>query len=192
MGVARYGDVSCAGGLAIKSGQVRKEHTQDSDHQGKVLATLKSKGRMVDISCISILFRNTRVLDLASSADRLQSLNWKLQVQGVIYQYMVETTTSSISTEPSLIVQAKTLLEKYEQMERLSLLELPVGKAACISRVEIDPETHIKTLHDAILCVANSHHIWKNYRAETRKTNAAEIIIQHVLPFLGEPCGLLP
>jgi hypothetical protein len=75
-------------------------------------------------------------------------------------------------------------------MERLSLLELAVWKAACISRagqVEPGSKTNIKTLHDAILFVANNRHTWKKYREEMRKSNAIEVIIQHVLPFLGKP-----
>jgi hypothetical protein len=135
-----------------------------------------------------MLTRGTNALDLDSRADRLQSLNWKLQVQGVLYRFMkLDLVHSSTDTIYSLLGQAETLLQKFEQMERLSLLELAVWKAACIScagRVEV---AGMKTLDDAIMCVANNRHTWKQYRAETRKTNAIEIIIQRVLPFLGKP-----
>jgi hypothetical protein len=62
----------------------------------------------------------------------------------------------------SLLVQAETLLRKYEQVEQLSLLELAVWKEACISSAgqeEIDSKTSsMKKLRDAILLVANNRH----------------------------------
>jgi HD-like signal output (HDOD) protein len=65
-----------------------------------------------------------------------------------------------------------------------------VWKSACIShagQVEVESKTSVKTLHDAILFAANHQHTWKKYRTETRKSNAIEIIIKQVLPFLGKP-----
>jgi hypothetical protein len=44
-----------------------------------------------------------------------------------------------------------------------------------------------KTLEDAILCAAKHQHAWKEYTTEMRESNAIEIIITHVLPFLGKP-----
>jgi hypothetical protein len=166
----------------------RREHTQELCHQQNVVRTLGYIHE--NYSAITVIRRNTAVVDLESGVDRLQSLNWQLHVQGVLYRYMRLGTDWSLSDELSLLGQAKTLLQKYEQMERLSLLELAVWKAACIShatRIEVDSKMNIKSAHDAILCVAKHQHTWKKYRTETRKSIAIEIIIKHVLPFLGKP-----
>jgi hypothetical protein len=175
--------------LAIKSEQERRNHSFNTGHRANVVETLELLGKKYDIGGGKMMLtRGTNALDLDSRADRLQSLNWKLQVQGVLYRFMkLDVVHSSTDTIYSLLGQAETLLQKFEQMERLSLLELAVWKAACIScagRVEV---AGMKTLDDAIMCVANNRHTWKQYRAETRKTNAIEIIIQRVLPFLGKP-----
>jgi hypothetical protein len=178
-------------GLVIESEQDRKEHAQNVRHQTKVLDKCEGLGRKYTTCDIgnsgkAILFRNTSALDLDSRADRLPSLNWKLEIQGVLYRYVKLDTTCMANEGMSLLIQAETLLQKYEQMERLSLLELAVWKAACTSCVEFDSKTNMKTLHDAILFVANNRHTWKKYRTEMRKSNAIEIVIQHVIPFLGK------
>jgi hypothetical protein len=126
-------------------------------------------------------------MDLESGVDRLQDPNWQLHVQGVLYRYM----TLGVNTDDeSLLREAKALLQECEQREWLAWLELAVWKAACISRatrVELDSKMSMKSVEDAVLCVANNHHTWKKYRTETGKSNAIEIIIKHVLPFLGKP-----
>jgi hypothetical protein len=195
--------ILCTPGKGIKSEQERENHASTPNHRANVVKTLELLGKKyAHRDCRIILRRNSNVVDLESSVDQLQSLNWKLQVQGVLYRYM-KLDTCSASDEASLLGDVKALIQKYEQMERLSLLELAVWKAACISRAgqeEVDSKTSIKTLHDAILWVANNHHTWKKYRKEMRKSNAIEIVIQHVLPFLGKPnliqyfpsCGVYP
>jgi hypothetical protein len=104
-------------------------------------------------------------------------------VKGLLFDYL--------STEDSSILQKGEIsLNNYEHMERLSLLELAVWKAACIAQaglVEIDSKTSLKTVHDAILFTGTHQNTWKKYRTETRKSNAIEIIIKHVLPFFGKP-----
>jgi hypothetical protein len=171
--------------LVIKSEHDRRVHASNPNHKRNVLRTLELLGKKYDHSDgRTILRRNSIVVDVERNADQVQCLHWKLQVQGILYRYMKLDTTCSVNEEASLLCQAETLIQKYEQMERLSLLELAVWKAACISRagqVEPGSKTNIKTLHDAILFVANNRHTWKKYREEMRKSNAIEVIIQHVL-----------
>jgi hypothetical protein len=177
-------------GVVLKSEEDRRYHAQeDGDPQNSVVNTFAN---FKDQYCcepvgMRIIRRNTNALDLESGVDRLQSPNWQLHVQGVLYRYMKLDTRDD---EELLLGQAQTLLQKYEQMERLSLLELAVWKAACIShagQVELDSKMSMKSVHDAILCAAKHQHTWKKYRTETRKSNAIEIIIKHVNPFLGKP-----
>jgi hypothetical protein len=178
-------------GLPIESEELRRRHAQDTRHKQEVEKALTKFSMEYDRKAgATILRRNTSVIDLEIGADRLQSLHWQLHVQGILYRYMRLDMTSLVSDEASLLKQAKTLLQKYEQMERLSLLELAVWKAACVSRstrVDLDSKMSMKSVEDAVLCVANNHHTWKEYRTETRRSNAIEIIIKHVLPFLGKP-----
>jgi hypothetical protein len=67
----------------------------------------------------------------------------------------------------------------YEQMERLSLVEMAVWKAFCMLRAAraIMVNTKIMTLEDYILFgAAHRSPSWKEYKTEMRKSN--------VLPFL--------
>jgi hypothetical protein len=114
--------------LAIKSEQERRNHSFNTGHRANVVETLELLGKKYDIGGGKMMLtRGTNALDLDSRADRLQSLNWKLQVQGVLYRFMkLDVVHSSTDTIYSLLGQAETLLQKFEQMERLSLLELAV------------------------------------------------------------------
>lgn len=134
--------------------------------------------------------RRTKVVALESCLVKLEYTKWQLCVKGLLFDHL--------STGDSSILQkAENAIDMYEHMERLSLLELAVWKEACISHagnVELDSKTSIldsktsmKTLHDALLFTAQHQHTWKKYRTETRKSNAIEMIIKHVLPFLGKP-----
>jgi hypothetical protein len=132
-------------------------------------------------SCVSsTLARRTRIVPLESRLTKLEDTKWQLHVKGLLFDYL--------STGDSDILQkVESSLKLYEHMGRLSLLELAVWKAACISQVEVDSKTSMKTFHDAVLCVAKHQHTWKKYRTETRKSNSIEIIIKQVLPFLDKP-----
>ena len=174
--------------LAIKSEQERTNHAFDTIHRENLAEVVKLLGKKYGHNGDIIIHLGTSALALDSRAERLQSINWKLQVQEVLFRYMkLDSTCNPAGAEYSLLFQAKTLLQKFEQMERLSLLELALWKATCIlcaGRVEV---AGMKTLDDAIMCVANNRYTWKKYRVEMRKSDAIEIIIQHVLPFLGKP-----
>jgi hypothetical protein len=70
-----------------------------------------------------MLTRGTNALDLDSRADRLQSLNWKLQVQGVLYRFMkLDLVHSSTDTIYSLLGQAETLLQKQVRADGAALV----------------------------------------------------------------------
>jgi hypothetical protein len=131
--------------------------------------------------CVSLtLARRTRIVALESRLTELEHTKWQFHVKALLFDYLWEG-------DVTIFNKAENLLKLYEHMGRLSLLELAVWKAASISQVEIDSKTSMKTLHDVILCAAEYQHTWKKRRTETRKSNAIEIIVKHVLPFLGKP-----
>jgi hypothetical protein len=88
--------------------------------------------------------------------------------------------------------KATRLLEKYEHMERFALLELAVWKATCTRRageVKVDP-SNLKTVEDAIRfaekLAEKQRSAWKDYKTEMRHSNAIEIIMSLVVPFVGK------
>jgi hypothetical protein len=89
--------------------------------------------------------------------------------------------------------EAQRLLEKYERMELLSLLELAVWKATCTQlagEVKVDPQ-NVRTVEDAIRFVdairfaKKQRSAWRDYKTEMRHSNAIEIILSQVIPFVG-------
>jgi hypothetical protein len=134
--------------------------------------------------CVSsALVKRTKIVPLENRLTELEHTKWQVDVKALLFDYL--------STGDSIILKnAETSLNLYEQIERLSLLELAVWKAASIShagQVEVDFKMSMKTVHDAILCAATHQHTWKKSLTETRRSNAIEIIIKHVLPFFGKP-----
>jgi hypothetical protein len=153
-------------------------HVHKNHHMGLVQQLAKRVG------CVSnVLLKRTNIVALERRLTKLENTKWQLNVKGMLFDYL--------STGDSSIMQkAEISVNMYEHMERLSLLELAVWKAACISHageVKLDSKTSMKTLHDAILFTEKHQHTWKEYRTETRKSNAIEIVIKQVLPFLGKP-----
>jgi hypothetical protein len=128
----------------------------------------------------SALDRWTDIVSLESRLTELEHTKWQLNVKGLLFDYLW-------AGDATILQKSETSLSLYEHMGRLSLLELAVWKAACISQVEFDSKTSMKTLHDVILCAAKHQDAWKEYRTETRKSNSIEIIIKQVLPFLDKP-----
>jgi hypothetical protein len=154
-------------------------HVKKNFHTGTVLKHAQTSSYVS-----SGLSRRTAIVAPEKRLTKLEHIKWQLHVKGLLFDYL--------STGDSSILQrVELLLNMYEHMERLSLLELAVWKAACMSHTaEVKPDDSqsiMTTLHDAILFTAKHQYTWKNYRTETRKSNAHEIIIKQVLPFLGKP-----
>jgi hypothetical protein len=154
------------------------KHIFEAIHQKHV-----SHIAMGEICVSSSLNRRTTIVPLESRLTKLEDTKWQFHVKALLYDFLS-------TGDYRIPYKAENLLRLYEHMGRLSLLELAVWKAASIShagQVEVDSKMSMKTVHDAILCAAKHQHTWKKYRPETRKSNAIEIIMKHVLPFLGKP-----
>jgi hypothetical protein len=161
---------------SLVSERDRTLHVNAEFHKGHVLDFARTMNY-----ASSALARRTKTEALECRLTELKHTKWQFHVKALLFDYLSSTGDYNI------LQKVETSLSMYEHMERLSLLELAVWKAACLSQVEIDSKTSMKTFHDAILCVAKHQHNWKKYRTETRKSNAIEIIVKHVLPFLDKP-----
>jgi len=69
------------------------------------------------------------------------------------------------------------LLEKYEHLERISLLQQAVWKASC----EMSPD---KPVNDAIYWKNWLNKDWKQKKTDTRNSFAISVIIPLVIPSL--------
>jgi hypothetical protein len=68
------------------------------------------------------------------------------------------------------------------------LLELAVWKVTCTrhaGEVEVDPN-NVKTVEDMMRFAEKQRSAWKDYNNEMRHSNAIEIIMSHVIPFVGK------
>jgi hypothetical protein len=117
-------------------------------------------------------------------------LDWLIDKDEQIWQWHVNIFSMHIddqadATSPALI----KILEKYEMMERLSLLEVVVWKASCISyhARHTNSSTSFVTMQDIEDYWALDENFNPlEYRRQRRIESASGItvIIQNVMPFL--------
>ena len=81
-----------------------------------------------------------------------------------------------------LIEKAKDLLERYKDLERISLLELAVWKFACLTA---DPKNHgeIKSIVDWSRWYTNG---WKEHKKRLYRCNQIVILMKAIVPFLQD------
>jgi len=95
---------------------------------------------------------------------------WRWKMQALLLEYVQGDTT---------LCKARQTLQKYEKMERLSLLELAVWKASLMS----DP--YFKTMDDLdAYWTLERGFDPVAYKNDRRVTSGITVIIQSVLPFL--------
>lgn len=111
----------------------------------------------------------TRCLGVLSPAiqDRVDQLYATPSHQNDIYALQMRHLLQEQEQPdgPNYMEEAETLLSKYEEKERMFLLELAVWKAACI-------------------VVASSMAGWHENKEECRNDNMIEIVLKHVRSFL--------
>lgn len=76
------------------------------------------------------------------------------------------------------------LLWRYEQKERLSLLELADWKTVSMIRDQENPMPVFGNIGQAQRYLVDHRNDWKQYKAELRHSNAISIVMERVLPFL--------
>lgn len=90
-----------------------------------------------------------------------------------------------ISASLAQAAEAYSAISEYEQLERLSLLELAVWKSACL--VSMPPCRNGATI-DYLALLQWSKTGWKEHKQIVRQnTNAIAIALTHVVPFIHDP-----
>jgi hypothetical protein len=100
----------------------------------------------------------------------------KLHAQMLLYLF----NETAKRFDPSSLSQIRTLVERLKQDTRLVLLELTLWKSACI----LNPKEPFKDVLSTILWVSNG---WKANKVAMRHHGMVNVVIENVVPFLGEP-----
>jgi hypothetical protein len=117
---------------------------------------------------------------LRHRADQLGLKAWQMDVQSKLFWTLLNRGVE----EPGAALRSATaLLEKYEQRERISLLELAAWKATCILHPELRPPAIKRKGYLAWLDWARNG--WKENKAALRNANELSIIVMSIMPFLG-------
>lgn len=102
---------------------------------------------------------------------------WKASVQALLFEYLVYS--SVFSSDQTLFNAAVFKLLKFEYLQNLVYLEMAVWKSSCLLAMPLGT--------DYLAAQQWRKNEWKGVKREHRKSNAATIIIFHVMPFLGPP-----
>jgi hypothetical protein len=118
-----------------------------------------------------------RFSELEPRIQQLGIVKWQNLIRADLHSRLISLTGDGNShiTESS-IRDFDKLLIKYEKMEKISLLELTIWKAACIME-KTEELTYYAMLE------WNSRG-WKDSKAKMRRCSAIDMIIRNVLPFL--------
>jgi hypothetical protein len=118
----------------------------------------------------------SKYTSLKPTIQGLGSTKW----QAIIRSEMCLQLTSIIATggtsKDSKWEIQEALVDKFEKMEQLSLLELAIWKAACIME-----KTEELTYYEMLEWKSRG---WKESKSKMRRSNAIDVIIQNTMPFL--------
>ena len=112
------------------------------------------------------------VRDLRPRVDQL-SLSLKSAMESLMLRYV---TNQDMALKKDDI---NTSMQRYEHLERISLLQQAVWKSVCLLMTPDEPTT------DYLFWARWSKEGWKKRKLETRHSGEAQIIITAVLPFIG-------
>jgi hypothetical protein len=136
------------------------------------------------VSQIRQMQQNQSVVQCAALQPRIDELGlraWQSEVESKLYWTLLNHGAIDRTLATQRMVEAEALIQKYEGMERIALLELAIWKAVCI----VNPDSTI---------ARNDYHFWQEWAREgwkcskstMRKANAIAIIMTAVLPFLAD------
>jgi hypothetical protein len=117
---------------------------------------------------------------LRHRSDQLGLKAWQMDVESKLFWTLLNRRFEDPGTA---LVSATALLEKYEQRERISLLELAAWKATCILHPELRPAGIKRKGYLAWLDWARNG--WKENKATLHNANEISIIVTSIMPFLG-------
>jgi hypothetical protein len=144
---------------------------------------------------------------------RIQQLglqSWRHHVRAeMLTSFSSLTNTGTNSVTGSDLINADALLCEYELLERISLLKMAAWKCLCVTDMLTKLHDHRHHQHrlsaeredDSIGGESDENHLdrmmewlsttWKESKAHMRSSGKIEVIVQHILPFLGERQPLL-
>jgi hypothetical protein len=172
-------------GCYLNSQQSFIAHIGKDGHVSK-LSTFKLRERTELKAGRTFLARFDLVSNIKRRASELFE-TWENRVLAQLFHYMAGDIDGSTDTYQHLR-EAERLLERYERMERFALLELAVWKMTCTrhaGEVKVDPK-NVRTVEDAMRFAEKQRTAWKGYKTEMRYSNAIEIIMSQVIPFVGK------
>jgi len=108
---------------------------------------------------------------LVARVDVLDHLRWRHYLKGLLGQALLEKNHS-------LLERTASLVEHYEDLDRISLLELAVWKACCLNNP--------KQILSYISWQRWVNYGWKSNKMPFFRCNEIVIIVQAILPFLGK------
>jgi hypothetical protein len=156
----------CSTGVMWNTRSARK-HCSGKRHR-KFYSILESSQRE-EAKKLEVSDKLRQVQEMSLRVDKLGSEKWIWHVNDALLRYMT-------SIQPLDV--ALGLLSKYELMTRLSLLELAIWKASCLSDCRFDTMQEIEEWSlDGSFNPAD-------YKQEKRTTSGVHVIITLILPFL--------
>jgi hypothetical protein len=125
--------------------------------------------------------QNQSVAQCAALQPRIEKLGlraWQYEAESKLYWTLLNNNADG-ARAAQWMAEAIAVIQKYEEMERISLLELAIWNAVCIG----NPDNTM---------AKDDYHSWQDWfregwkcnKSAMRKANAIAVIISAVLPFL--------
>jgi hypothetical protein len=156
----------CSTGVMWSARSARK-HCSGKRHRR--LHSILEASRKEEARKLEMSDKLRQVQEVSPRVEKLGSEKWIWHVNDALLRYMT-------SIQP--INVALGLLLKYELMARLSLLELAIWKASCLSDCQFD------TMQDIEDWALNGSFHPADYKQEKRAISGVHVIITLILPFL--------
>jgi hypothetical protein len=146
------------------------QHCKDAIH----CATVQSLIDAQDVAKVETFQCHIKHDAMCPRIEKLGHVDWQDKVRANLCLYL-----GSIGKDKAAFTRAVNDIFKYEHMERISLLELGVWKAACI----LDKDES-KKIHEMMEWV---NHGWKQNKTRLRHSTATTVIVESVLGFMEGP-----
>ena len=177
----------CLCGTGLMTEAAQKYHISGRYHRNKINESHVARQRFLDLACW-----NDETMTLNSRAKALGLQKWTTEAQSAILcslERMHKVSAKEAkqcgrlrvipSPTDQALKEARNIIDHFEQMERLSLLELAVWKALCTLEHPF-PMMNLKEIR------AWETEGWKAAKSRFRRHRGINIILSQVVPFLVE------
>ena len=151
-------------------------HINGGNHRWRKKETVQKEFVFIRVNVQRLLRPHIAMLDLAI---------WRMHVKAEILDSIDAQDSIQVSSAPSerIWMNALNLLAKYEKIERISLLELAVWRASCLS---FDGCMDFDTMQDILDRWAMDEDFDPvEYKKQRRYSSQVAVVIREVLPFLS-------